>query len=697
MESKKAKAADVCVGEVASNLTVRRPRAGLFATRARARMKKFHRGYVSVRMIVGAIVALVLPSARLTVAQSVCRQCDATRPCATCSIDVAYATELSPESDDDDINLFTGTFTMTSVHPEALASWQVTWIFPNGQGVHEGRVEDALLINPGGPSGQPARVVNQLGIARRQFSFTGYVTKNSDIPSNILRVAVNGVWCTSPVFMENSAVSFIDDGTCARREYQFCCGRVVPSPPPYPPPAPPAPPKPPTVVAQGGPTVVAQGGVIVQAAASGTAWLRNGSTMSALLVACLVVLVFMIEIIRQLISCMFGKDDDVPLANVDVDEIIAPAKRKNTLMLPGQCFRTKDYDLEGVVARAGDDTARMNAGSHPLRRGAKKTTNGDLFEASLATYAESAKDANTVSDDDDDDDVVEIHLSNIKLGKLIGQGAYGAVYAGRWNKRIVAVKKLHGVSGAGKSDLKTFVREVAVLSAVRHPKIVRMFGACLKLPHLCIVEEMMDGGSLHALLHQDKQYDVSLDDVVRIALDVAQAMAYLHSRSIVHRDLKSHNVLLNGRGAKVADFGIARALERTLLSAGGSATNAATSAGTAGTPAYMAPELFHGDADAVTTKCDVFSFSVLLWELLARTIPWEWFANHMQIIFAVAIQSQRLPLDAPSFARDDVVVRVLVDDVIVPSWQTVPDARPDFTELIVVLTEALRELLARGV
>ena len=663
-------------------------------TCSRAQMKKCHRGYVSVRIIVGALGALVLPI-RSSLAQT-CRECDdSTRPCARCSIDVAYATELSAESDDDDLNLFTGTFTMTSVHPEALASWQVTWIFPNGQGVHEGRVEDALLINPGGPSGQPARVVNQLGIPRRQFSFTGYVT-NGDIPSNILRVAVNGVWCNSPVFMENSAVSFIDDGTCARREYQFCCGRVVPSPPPFPPPAPPAPPKPPTVVAQGGPTVVAQGGVIAQAAAGGTAWLRNGSTMSALLVACLVVLVFMIEIIRQLISCMFGKDDDVPLANVDVDEIIAPAKRKNTLMLPGQCFRTKDYDLEGVVARAGDDTARINTGSHPSRRGAKKTTNGDLFEASLATYAESAKDANTVSDDDDD--VVEIHLSNIKLGRLIGQGAYGAVYVGKWNKRVVAVKKLHGVPpGAGKSDLKTFVREVAVLSAVRHPKIVRMFGACLKLPHLCIVEEMMDGGSLHALLHQDKQYDVSLDDVVRIALDVAQAMAYLHSRCIVHRDLKSHNVLLNGRGAKVADFGIARALERTLLSAGGSATSAGgASAGTAGTPAYMAPELFHGDADAVTTKCDVFSFSVLLWESLARSIPWEWFANHMQIIFAVAIQSQRLPLDAPPFARDDVVVRALVDDVIVPAWQTAPDARPDFTEIIVVLNRALRELLAES-
>jgi hypothetical protein len=421
--------------------------------------------------------------------------------------------------------------------------------------------------------------------------------------------------------------------------------------------------------------------------------LRNGSTISAFVVACLVASVFIIEIVRQLILCITGKDDVVPLANVDVDDIVEPTKRKNTLMLPGQCFRPKDYDLEGVVAQTGDDTARINVGSHPMRRSTRESINGDLFEASLAAYAETAEDANTASDDDGD--VVEIHLGNIKLGRLIGQGAYGAVYVGKWNKRVVAVKKLHGIPGAGKRDLKTFVREVAVLSAVRHPKIVRMFGACLKLPHLCIVEEMMDGGSLHTLLHQDKQHDVSLDDVVRIALDVAQAMAYLHSRSIVHRDLKSHNVLINGRGAKVADFGIARALEQTLRSAGGLATvTGDTSAGTAGTPAYMAPELFQGDADAVTTKCDVFSYSVLLWELLSRSIPWEWFANHMQIIFAVAIQSQRLPLDAPQFTRDDVVSRALVDDVIVPSWQTAPDARPDFTELIIILNETLRELIA---
>ena len=127
-------------------------RAGLVVTCSRAQMKKCHRGYVSVRIIVGALGALVLPI-RSSLAQT-CRECDdSTRPCARCSIDVAYATELSAESDDDDLNLFTGTFTMTSVHPEALASWQVTWIFPNGQGVHEGRVEDALLINPGGPSG----------------------------------------------------------------------------------------------------------------------------------------------------------------------------------------------------------------------------------------------------------------------------------------------------------------------------------------------------------------------------------------------------------------------------------------------------------------------------------------------------------------------------------------------------------------
>lgn len=395
--------------------------------------------------------------------------------------------------------------------------------------------------------------------------------------------------------------------------------------------------------------------------------------MSALVVSGVICLVLAIEIYRRIRCWYMG--EELLLVTPDLDGVILPTtKRKNTMMLPGQCFKPRSDDLEGVVVH-GDDTARMCAGLNP----ACPTS---LFEDSLESYM--TQELETY--EDDGKRVVEIHLKNIILGKLLGRGAHGAVYAAKWNKRAVAVKKLHAMSSVRQSDFKTFVREVSVLSAIKHPKIVQLFGACLKQPHLCIVEEMMDGGSLHAVLH-DMKRDLDLDDIIRIANDVATAMEYLHAKNIVHRDLKSHNVLLNSRGAKVADFGIARALEQTLLSGVGTQTN--QSGSTAGTPAYMAPELFHGDVSQVTTRCDVFSFSVLMWEMLSREIPWDGFANHMQIIFAVAIQSQRLPLESPAFTRNDAFTRVLVDDIIVPCWQTEPESRPDFADVVRILKRLL--------
>ena len=136
---------------------------------------------------------------------------------------------------------------------------------------------------------------------------------------------------------------------------------------------------------------------------------------------------------------------------------------------------------------------------------ARATHAGGLFNASLAAYAEDVEERHPRAPetlDEDDRRLVEIHPSNIKFGASIGKGAYGAVYAGAWNKRTVAVKKLLAIST--RSDVKTFLREVSVLSKARHPNIVQLFGACLKSPHFCIVEEMMEGGSLHARLRRDE-------------------------------------------------------------------------------------------------------------------------------------------------------------------------------------------------
>ena len=612
------------------------------------------------------VVASLLPT-RASSSQ-VCGECDdATRPCLSCAVDVAYVTEpLSQLTNETfESNLFLGSFTLRSVRPETLRSWQVTWIF-QGEGVYEGVVNDAILINPGGPGGQPARVVNQLDAQASDtqgFSFIGY-TADGQTPSSVTRVGVNGVPCKSARPFDDVSI----EAGCSRREYRFCCGNQISPPPPStlsPPPSPPSP--------ENQPLVVVQRGALSAAAQSGTAWLRNGSTMSALVVSGLICLVLAIEMYRR-IRCWYTGEESL-LVTADLEGVILPAtKRKHTMLLPGQCFKPRSDDLEGVVVHE-DDTARMCAGLN-------LACPTSLFEGSLESYMTQELE----TDEDDSQQIVEIHLKNIVLGKLLGRGAHGAVYSAKWNKRTVAVKKLHAMSSVSQSDLKTFVREVSVLSAIRHPKIVQLFGACLKQPHLCIVEEMMDGGSLHAVLHNMK-CDLDLDDIIRIANDVALAMEYLHTKNIVHRDLKSHNVLLNSRGAKVADFGIARALEQTLLSGVGTQTN--QSGSTAGTPAYMAPELFHGDVSAVTTRCDVFSFSVLMWEMLSRQIPWEGIANHMQIIFAVAIQSQRLSLESPAFTRNDAFTRTLVDEIIVPSWQTEPESRPDFTDLVRILKRLL--------
>jgi serine/threonine protein kinase len=92
--------------------------------------------------------------------------------------------------------------------------------------------------------------------------------------------------------------------------------------------------------------------------------------------------------------------------------------------------------------------------------------------------------------------------AEVELDALLGTGAFGAVYRGRWRRaggRAVAVKMLHNVGGA--DELASFTSEVAVLSRLCHPCIVQFLGACLAPPHACMLEELVEGGSLHGFMH----------------------------------------------------------------------------------------------------------------------------------------------------------------------------------------------------
>lgn len=265
------------------------------------------------------------------------------------------------------------------------------------------------------------------------------------------------------------------------------------------------------------------------------------------------------------------------------------------------------------------------------------------------------------------DDVAdcEILWEDITLGERIGLGSYGEVYRGEWQGTEVAVKRFLDQDISGES-LEEFKSEIQIMKKLRHPNVVLFMGAVTRSPNLSIVTEFLHRGSLYRLLHRPNN---QLDERrrLRMALDAARGMNYLHNRSpmIVHRDLKSPNLLVDKNWVvKVCDFGLSRMKHSTYLS----------SKSTAGTAEWMAPEVLRNEPS--NEKCDVYSFGVILWELCTLQQPWGGM-NPMQVVGAVGFQHRRL--DIP----DD--VDPVVADIIRNCWQTDPKLRPTFAEIMAAL------------
>ncbi|XP_074317526.1 serine/threonine-protein kinase STY13-like isoform X2 [Silene latifolia] len=170
------------------------------------------------------------------------------------------------------------------------------------------------------------------------------------------------------------------------------------------------------------------------------------------------------------------------------------------------------------------------------------------------------------------------------IGSKIGEGAHGKVYEGRYHDRIVAIKVLNrGSTSDERAVLEDrFIREVNMMSRVKHENLVKFIGAC-KDPLMVIVAELLPGLSLRKYLNSLRPKQLELDVALRYALDIAKAMACLHANGIIHRDLKPDNLLLtvDHKSVKLADFGLAR--EETLTEMMTAET---------GTYRWMAPELY---------------------------------------------------------------------------------------------------------
>ncbi|KAM0963052.1 hypothetical protein ACFX19_022505 [Malus domestica] len=285
----------------------------------------------------------------------------------------------------------------------------------------------------------------------------------------------------------------------------------------------------------------------------------------------------------------------------------------------------------------------------------------------------------------------EIDLAKLEIRYIVARGTYGTVFRGTYDDQDVAVKLLDWGEDSYATVAETaalrasFQKEVAVWHKLDHPNVTKFIGASmgtsdLKIPTkgsssdgvishparaCCVIVEYVAGGTLKQYLIRNRHKKLAFKVVVQLALDLSRGLSYLHSQKIVHRDVKTENMLLDTRiNLKIADFGVARV----------EAQNPRDMTGETGTLGYMAPEVL--DGKPYNRRCDVYSFGICLWEIYCCDMPYP-DLSFADVSSAVVRQNLRpeIPKCCPSSLAN--IMRMC--------WDGNADKRPEMGEVVKLL------------
>ncbi|XP_042974608.1 rust resistance kinase Lr10-like [Carya illinoinensis] len=283
----------------------------------------------------------------------------------------------------------------------------------------------------------------------------------------------------------------------------------------------------------------------------------------------------------------------------------------------------------------------------------------------------------------------EIRKMTKNFKDKLGEGGYGTVFKGTLRSgRLVAVKML----GKSKANGQEFISEVATIGRIHHINVVQLIGFCVEGSKRALIYEFMPNGSLNKyIFSQEGSILLSYEKMYNIALGVAHGIEYLHrgcQMQILHFDIKPHNILLDEDFTpKVSDFGLAKLYHMD--------DNTISLTAVRGTLGYMAPELCYKNIGSISYKVDVYSFGMLLMDMMGKRKNFNAIADQSSKYFPTCVYEEVQDENGIRIENATEEEKKIAKQIIVVAlWciQMKPSDRPSMNKVVEMLEGGIESL-----